>query len=166
MALLVTVKTSGSTYVLIFSISWLVAATIISSRGLGRVDPSSRGGVLRPRARGAAIATTPIVPTLLMVTAQSLRGLSLFGRMKRHSLYLLRAKRKGALVPGVILSRFQGEAMASGAASIHFTDPQKKVQGGLGLSRDSRLDGLIASILLTTFLLGLGTDGKPEAVAE
>ena len=56
--------------------------------------------------------------------------------------------------------------MALGAASIHLTDPQKKIQGGLGLSHDTFLDGLVLSVLLTTFLLGLGTDGGPEAIAE
>ena len=56
--------------------------------------------------------------------------------------------------------------MALGVASIYLTDPQKKVQGGLGLSRDSLLDGLVPGVLLTTFLLSLGTDGGPETVAE
>ena len=48
-----------------------------------------------------------------------------------------------------------------GAASIHLTDPQRKVQGGLGLSRDSLLDGLVSGIFLTTLLFGLGMDGGP-----
>ena len=56
--------------------------------------------------------------------------------------------------------------MALGAARIHFTDPQRKVQGGLGLSHDSFLDGLIPGIFLTIFLVGLGTDGGPKTVAE
>ena len=51
--------------------------------------------------------------------------------------------------------------MASGAVSIYLTDPQRKVQGGLGLSRDSLFDGLVLGVLLTTFLFGLGTDGGP-----
>ena len=51
--------------------------------------------------------------------------------------------------------------MAPGAASIHLTDPQKKVQGGLGLSRDSLLDSLVLGVFVTTFLLGLGTDKGP-----
>ena len=56
--------------------------------------------------------------------------------------------------------------MASEAASIHLTNSQKKVQGGLGLSRDSFFDGLIPSVLSTTFLFGLDTDGGLYAVAE
>ena len=56
--------------------------------------------------------------------------------------------------------------MASDAASIYLTDPRKKVQGGLGLSRDSFLDGLVLNVLLTNFLLGLSMDGGPEAVTE
>ena len=86
--------------------------------------------------------------------------------MKRHGLCLLGAEQKGASVPGVIFGRFWAGAVASEAASIHLTDPKRKVQGGLGLTRDSFLDGLVPSVFLTTFLLGLGMDGGPEAVAE
>ena len=57
MALLITVVTGGPTHVLIFPTRWLVAATIFSSRGLGRVDPSGQGGTLKPGAARAAIAT-------------------------------------------------------------------------------------------------------------
>ena len=56
--------------------------------------------------------------------------------------------------------------MASEAATIYLTDPQKKVQGGLGLSRNSFLDGLVPGVFFTIFLLGLGTDRGPNAVAE
>ena len=56
--------------------------------------------------------------------------------------------------------------MALRAANIHLTDLQKKFQGGFGLSRDTFLDGLVSGVFLTTFLLGLSTDGGPEAVAE
>ena len=56
--------------------------------------------------------------------------------------------------------------MALGAASIYFTDPQKKVLGGLSVSRDSLLDGLVTSVLSTTFLFGLGIDKRPQTVAE
>ena len=52
------------------------------------------------------------------------------------------------------------------AASIHLTDPRRKLQSVLGLSRDSLLDELVPGVLLTTFLLGLGIDGGPEIVAE
>ena len=45
-------------------------------------------------------------------------------------------------------------------------DPQRKAQGGLGLSRNSILAGLVPGVLLTSFLLGLSTDRGPEAVAE
>ena len=116
---------------------------------------------MRPGAAGTAIATISIVPTFLMVSVRSLRGLSLLGTMKRHGSCLLGAEQKGASVLGVVLGRFQGRAMASGAANIYFTDPRKKVQGGLSLSRDSFLDGMVPSVLLTTFLFGLGTDGGP-----
>ena len=51
-----------------------------------------------------------------------------------------------------------------GAANIYLTDPQRKVQGGLGLSRDSLLDDLVPGVLMTIFLLGLGTDRGPKAV--
>ena len=86
--------------------------------------------------------------------------------MKRHSLYLLEAEQKKALVLGMILGRFRGGAMALGAASIPLTDPQRKVQGGLGLSRDSLLDSLVPGVFSTSFLFGLGMDGRPKAVAE
>ena len=72
MALLVTVIIKGLAHVFIFPTRWLVVATIISSRGLSPVDPSSRGRTLRPGAAGAAIATILIVPTLLTVPARSL----------------------------------------------------------------------------------------------
>ena len=81
--------------------------------------------------------------------------------MRRHALCFLGAERKGASVPGMVLGRFQDGAVASGAASIHFTDPRGKVQGGFGLSRDSLLNGLVPGILSTTFLFGLGTDEGP-----
>ena len=81
--------------------------------------------------------------------------------MRRHGLCLLRAERKGASVPSVILGSFQSGAVAPGAASIHFTDPQRKVQGGLDLSRNSLPDGLVPDIFLTTFVFGLGTNGGP-----
>ena len=48
--------------------------------------------------------------------------------------------------------------MAPGTANIYFTDPQKKVPGGLGLSLDRFLDCLVPDVFLTTLLLGLGTD--------
>ena len=56
--------------------------------------------------------------------------------------------------------------MVSGAASIHLTNLQRKVQSGFGLNCDSFLNGLVPGVILTTFLLGLGTNGKPEAVTE
>ena len=166
MAFLVTVVTSGPAHISIFLMRWLVAATIISSRALGRVDLSGRGGTLRPGAAGAPIATIFIVPILFMVPARSLRGLSSLRTMRRHGLCLLKAERKGASVLGVILGRFWARAVALGAANIHLTDLQKKVQGDLGLSRDSLLDGLVPGVLLTIFLLGLSTDEEPEAVTE
>ena len=51
--------------------------------------------------------------------------------------------------------------MAPGEVSIYLTHSRKKVQGGLGLSRDSFLDDLVPGVFLTTFLFGLGTDGGP-----
>ena len=160
MALLVTVVTGGPAHIPIILPHWLVAATIISSRGLGCVDPRGRGGALRPGAAGAAIATISIAPTLLVVPARSL-SLSGLGAMKRHGSCLLTTERNGASVPNVILGSFQGGVVAPRAASIHLTDPQMKVQGGLSLSRDSLPNGLVLGILLTNFLFGLGTDGGP-----
>ena len=72
MALLFTIVTGGPAHVPIFLTHWLVAATIISTRGLGRVNSSGQGGALRPGAAGAAIALISIAPTLLMVSARSL----------------------------------------------------------------------------------------------
>ena len=106
MALLVTVVTGGPAHVPVFPTCWLVAATIISCRGLGCVDPSGRGGALRPGAAGAMIATISIVPTLLMVPARSLQGLSSLGTMRGHGLCLLGAEQKGALVPDMVFGRF------------------------------------------------------------
>ena len=106
MALLVTVVTSGPAHVLIFPTRWLVATTIISSRGFSCVDLSDQGRALRLRAAGTAIATLLIVRIVLVVPARSFQGFNLLGTMIRHGLCLLRAERKGALVPGVILGRF------------------------------------------------------------
>ena len=166
MVLLITVLISGPAYILIFPTRWLVAATIILSQGFGCVDTSGQSKALRPGAAGAAIATIFIMPTLLIVSTRSLRGLSLLGTMRRHGLCLLGAERKRVLVPGVILGRFQGGAVASEAASIHFIDPQRKVPVGLGLNRDSLLEDLVPGVFSTIFLLSLGIDGGPEAVAE
>ena len=105
-ALLVTVVTGGPAYVPIFPKRWLIAATIISSRGLGCVDSSSRSGALKPGAAGPVIVTIPIVSTFLVALARSFQYLSLLGTMKRHSFCLLVAERKGASVPGVIFNRF------------------------------------------------------------
>ena len=74
---------------------------------------------------------------------------------------LLTAEKKGVLVSIMILGSFQGGAVAPRAVSIYLTDPRRKVQGDLGLSRDSFLDGLVLGIFLTTFMFGLGTDGGP-----
>ena len=106
MAFLVTVVTGGPAHIPIFPTRWLGAATIISSRGLGRIDPSGWGRTLRPGAVRAAIATISIVPTLLIVPARSFLGLSYLGTMRKHGLCLLRAEWKGALVSGVVLGRF------------------------------------------------------------
>ena len=106
MALLVTVVIGDPAPICIFSTRWLIAATIILSRGLGRIDPSGRDGALRPGAVEAAIATISIVPILLMVPAQSLRGLSSLRTIRRPGLCLLGAERKGASVPGMILGSF------------------------------------------------------------
>ena len=166
MALLVIVLAGGTAHVPIFPTRWLVSGTIILSRGLGHVDSSGRDRALRPRAMGPAITTIFIVLAFLMDLARSFLGLSLLETMGRHGLCLLGAEHKRALVLGMILGRFWGRTMASGAVSIHLTDPQKKVQGGLCLSRDSFLDGLVSVVLSMTFLLGLGTDGGSEAIAE
>ena len=104
-ALLITVVTSGPTHVFIFPTRWLVAATIISSRGLGCVDPNGQGEALRPGAMGAASVTILIAPTFLVVPARFL-GLGGLGAMRRHGLCLLGAEQKGASVLGVILGRF------------------------------------------------------------
>ena len=106
MVLLITIVIGGPAHVLIFPTRWLVAATIISNRGIGRVNPSGRGEALRPGAAGAAIATIPIVLILLMVLAWSLQDLSSLKTMRRHGLCLLKLEQKGALVPSVILGRF------------------------------------------------------------
>ena len=166
MALLVIVVTGALAHVFIFPMRWLVAATIISSLDLGCVDSSSRGGALRPGSAGSGIATISIMPTLVMVSARSSQALSSLGTMRRHGLCLLEAEQKGASVPGMILGRVRGGAVAWGAVGIHFTESQRKVQGGLDFSRDSFLDGLVPGVFLTTFLLDLGTDRGPEAIAE
>ena len=67
MVLFVTIVTGGPAYVSIFPTRWLVAATIISNRGLDHINPSGRGGALRPGAARAAIVTIPIVSIFLMV---------------------------------------------------------------------------------------------------
>ena len=106
MAFLVIIVIGGLAQVLIFLLRWLIAVTVISSRGLGRIDPVCRGGALRPRAAGAATVTIPILLTLLVSPARSFQDLSSLGTMRRHGLCLLRAERKGASDLGVIFGRF------------------------------------------------------------
>ena len=106
MALLVIVVIGSPAQVFIFPTCWLVVATIILSWGLGYIDPSGRGGALRPGATRVATATISIVPTLLIVPTWSFRGLGLLGTMRKHGLCLLEAEQKGALVFGMILGRF------------------------------------------------------------
>ena len=105
-ALLITIVTSGLAQVSIFPTRWLVAATIILSRGFGLIDPGGSGRALRLGAVEAAIVTIAIIPTFLVVSARSLRGFSSLGTMKRHGLCLLEAEQKGVLVPDMILGRF------------------------------------------------------------
>ena len=162
MLFLVTIVTGSLAQVPIFPTRWPVAATItiVFSRDLSGIDSSSRGRALKLGAAGAVIARILIAPTLLVVPIRSL-GLSGLGAMKRHGLWFVGAERKEGLVPGVILGRFRGRAMAPEIANIYLTDPQRKVHGGFSLSRNCLLDCLVLSIFLTTFLLGLGTDGRP-----
>ena len=154
MTFLVIVVTGGPAQVLIFSMCCLVAATLILSQGLGCVNPSSQGRALRRGATGAVIATISIMPIFLLVPARSL-GLGRLRAMRRYGLCLLKAERKRASVPSVILGSFRGRAVAPGAASIYHTDQQRKVQGGFGLRRDSLHNGLVPNVFLTTFLFVL-----------
>ena len=158
--LFVIIGTDCLAQVSIFPTHLLVAATIILSRGFGCVDPSGRSRGLRHGAMGAVIATILIAPIFLVVSARFF-GLGRLEAITRHGLCLLEVERKRALVPGVILGRFQGKVVVPGAASIHLTDPQREVYGGLGLGRDSFLDGLVSSVFSTTFLLVLGMDRGP-----
>ena len=162
MALLIIIITDSLAQVPIFLTRWPIAATIIiiSRHGLSRIDFGGRGEALRLRAAGAAIATIFIAPTLLVVLARSLGFVGLEA-MKKHGSCLVGVKCKRTLVPDVILNRFQGGAVAPWLVSIHLADPEKKVQGGLGLSRDSHLNGLVLDVFSTTFLLGLGMNRRP-----
>ena len=148
--------------VLILSLRWPIAATITTGLnwGFGCIDRSNRGGALRPRAAGVAIATILIALILLVVLARSLALVELRA-MRRHGSCLVGAERKGALVPGMILSTFQSGAVASEAAIIYLADLEKKVQGGLALSCDSLSNGLVPDVFLATFLLVLGMGGGP-----
>ena len=71
MAFLVTVITGGSAHVSIFPMRWLVVATIILRRSLVCIDSSAQSKALRLGAARAAIATIPIMSTLLIVPALS-----------------------------------------------------------------------------------------------
>ena len=159
MPFLITIVTNGLAQVLIFLMRWPVAATIIIvlSRSLAHIDPSGRSGALRLETARTAIATILIVSTFLMVPARSF-DLRRLGAMRKHGLCLVRAEQKGASVPGIILGRFWGGVVALGAANIYLMDPQKKVKGGLGLSHNGLPNGLVPSVFLTIFLLGLGMD--------
>ena len=162
MPFLITIITGGLTQVPIFPTRWLVTAmiTIVWSQSLGCADPSGRGIAVRLGAAGTAIVTILIPSTLLVISARSL-GFGGLGAIKKHGLCLVKAERKRALVPGVILGRFQDKAMTLGAASIPLADPESKVQGSLDFSRDSFPNGLVLDIFLTIFLLGLDMDGWP-----
>ena len=70
MAIFITIIIGGPAQVLIFPTRWLVAATIISSRGFGCADSIGRGEALWIEAAEAAIATILIVPILLVVSAE------------------------------------------------------------------------------------------------
>ena len=56
--------------------------------------------------------------------------------------------------------------MAPKTASIYFSDPGQKVEGGFTLYSDDFLNGLLPGIFSMAILLGLGTDEKLQAVAE
>ena len=59
----------------------------------------------------------------------------------------------------MVFSRFWGKALALGTAKIYLADLEKKVQGDLGLSRNSFFDGLVPGVFLMSFLIGLVADG-------
>ena len=92
MALFVIIVIGGPAQVPIFPTRWLIAATIISSRGLSSVDPSSRGEALRLEVARAAITIILIVPTLLMIPARYFQYLSLLRTIKKNASCLLGAK--------------------------------------------------------------------------
>ena len=150
MALFDTFVTGVLAQVPIYLMRWLVAATIILSRDLGRVDLSGRDGALKPGAAGTTIATIFIALILLVVLARSL-SFDKLGAMRRHGSCLVRVERKGALVPSVILGSFWDGAVTPGAASIHLTDPQREVESGFDHSHNSLLNGLVPGVLWQPF---------------
>ena len=158
-AIFITVIIGGLAQIHIFLTRWPIATiiTTVWSWGLDRVDPSYRGGALRPRVAGATITIIPIASTFLVIPARSL-GLSVLGTMRKHGSSFVRAEWKKAPVPDVIPNRFSGGVVALEAASFYLTDLQKKVQSGFGLSYNSLLDDLVPSVFSMIFLLGLSAD--------
>ena len=159
MAFFITVIIGGLAQILIFLLRWPITVIIILRRGFGCVDSSCQSRILIPRATGTAIATIFISPIFLVVLARLFWGFRLLKRMKRHGLCLLKVERKRISVLRVFFGRFWGGAMAPRTISIYLTDPQKKVQGRLGLCRDNFLDGLVPGVFPMIFLLGLSANG-------
>ena len=56
--------------------------------------------------------------------------------------------------------------MAPKTANIYFSNPRRKVEGGFDFHGNSFFNGLLPGIFPTAILLGLGIDGRPQAIAE
>ena len=102
-----------------------------------------------------------------MVFLRPVRGLGILEVLRRLRSRLLRLKK--VLIKDLLFGafvRFGRGLMALRTTSIHFSDLRQKVEDSFSLCNDSFLNGLLSDIFSIAILLGLGTDKRPQAVAE
>ena len=165
---LITIVIGNLSQVFVLPFWWPAAVLVIPSQRIKSVDSNSWGEAWRSWAAKATITTaSSITPIIFMIFPRLVRGMGVLGVLRRLGSRFLRFKR--VLVGNLFFDAFvhlKGGLMASRTASIHFSDPERKVEGGFGLRGNGFFNGLLLGVFSIAILLGLGTDRWPEAVAE
>ena len=165
---LVTIVRTDLIWVSVLLLWWLVAILVFLSKEKCCINLSGWGKAWKSWAAKATITTAFfITPITLMVFSRTIWGLSVLKVLRRLRSRFLRPKR--VLVENFFFGAFVrlGErSMAPKTVSIHFSDLKRKVKGGFALCGDDFFNSLLPGILPTAILFGLGTNKRPQAVAE
>ena len=94
-----------------------------------------------------------------MVLLRPVRGLGILRALRKIGSRLLRSRR--VLVKNLLFNvfiRLEKRLMAPNIVNIHFSNSERKFEGGFGLRGKDFLNDLFPSVFLTAILIGLGTD--------